>query len=103
MYKILLFAVLMVSSNQALATKFKGYGGNQSTKIMSLTESVDRFVETEKEFLILLSRHAAFYLFPKRAENSSEVRSYLKKLVKSKKRITVEIDPVSTEIKYLKD
>ncbi len=98
---MLLFVVIIASSKQASATKFKGYSGNYKTPSMTLTESVNRFVETEKEFLILLSRHAAFYRFPKKQETSADVRSYLKKLVKNKERINVEMDPISTEIKFL--
>ncbi len=98
---MLLFLAIISSSKQASATRYKGYSGNYKIPSMTLTESVSRFVETEKEFLILLSRHAAFYRFPKKQETSSDVRSYLKKLVKSKERIQVEMDPISTEIKVL--
>ena len=103
MLNVLLFIISMFSIQQALATKFKGYSGNYKTKSLTLNESVERFVETEKEFLILLSRHAAFYRFPKTAEYSMDVRTYLNKLIKSKKRINFEIDPVSTEIKFIKE
>ncbi len=101
--RVFLLTAVLVFSNQALATKFKGATAHQATKAIILTESVDRFVETEKEFLILLSRHAAFYRFPKTAESTTEVRLYLKKLIKSKKIIVFEIDPVSTEIRFIKD
>ena len=103
MLKVLIFVLSMVSIQQASATKFKGFTGNYKTKSITLNESVERVVETEKEFLVLFSRHAAFYRFPKKSETTSDVRLFLKKLIKSKKRITVEIDPVSTEIKFIKD
>ncbi len=103
MLKVLIFVLSMVSIQQASATKFKGFTGNYKTKSITLNESVERVVETEKEFLILLSRHAAFYRFPKTPEYSLDVRTYLNKLIKSKKRINFEIDPVSTEIKFIKE
>ncbi len=98
-----LLAVDMVFSNYASASKLKDNNGKYQTQSMTLTESLEKIVETEKEFLILFSRHAAFYRFPKKSESTSDIRLYFKKLIKSKKRITVEIDPVSTEIKIIKD
>jgi len=100
MYKIFIFifAAVIVYSNHVLASKLKGNSAKFQTQSMTLTESVEKLVETEKEFLILFSRHAAFYKFPKKLETTSEVRLFLKKLIKSKKRITVEIDPISNAV-----
>ncbi|PIS11482.1 MAG: hypothetical protein COT73_03720 [Bdellovibrio sp. CG10_big_fil_rev_8_21_14_0_10_47_8] len=85
------------------ASKFKGYGRAPGKKPMILTESVERIEEGGNDFLILLSRHAALYRFPKSNEYASQVRSFLKQRMKSKKPIVVTIDPLTAQIFYIED
>lgn len=95
--------LLILFSMNALASKFKGYGRTPSAESKTLTESVDRFEETQTDFLILLSHHAALYRFPKTNEYASQVREFLKQRMKSKQPVVVSIDPTTAQILYIED
>ncbi len=100
---VFIMLTTVVCCMSAQAAKFKGYRKGASEETMTLKESLDRFEETPKDFLILLQRHSGFYLFPKKPEYSSQVREFLNSRMKSKKTIQLQIIPTTSQILNLSD
>jgi hypothetical protein len=94
--------LLFVSVN-AFASKFKGYGRAPTAESMRLNESVESFEETPTDFLILFSRHAAFYSFPKSNDYVTQVREFLRQRMKTKQPIAIMIDPKTAKILTMED
>lgn len=100
MTKVLSFflGVLLCFSMNANASSFKGYKRQPASEIIIYTETVDRFSETNADFLILISRHSALYRFPKKTEYVDQVRDFLNSRMKRKSTIVFEVDATTAEI-----
>lgn len=85
------------------ASSFKGYRRQPTAELTTNTGTINRFIETEKDFLILISGYAAFYRFPKTVSYADQVRGYLNSRMKTKKTVVFEIDPRTAEIINLSD
>lgn len=99
---VFLLTGLMMAS-QVNASSFKGYKRQPTAQMTTNTGSIVRFIETEKDFLILISGYAAFYRFPKTVSYADQVRGYLNSRMKNKKAVVFEIDPRTAEIISLSD
>lgn len=97
------FFGLMVFSLKIQASSFKGYEKDPSGEILVMTETVEGFHETEKEFFIEFSRHAAFYRFPKVSDSSTQIRNFLNKCIKLKASLIVHVDAVTAKIMNIED
>ncbi len=93
----------MVFNLKSEASSFKGYEKSPDGEILVMNETIDEFQETEKDFLILLSRHAALYRFPKVQDSSRQVRIFLNKCIKLKATLIVHIDAVTARIMSIED
>jgi hypothetical protein len=87
----------------AIGASFKGYDSNSTTHPMEFTEPVERFKETDSDFLILFTHHPAFYRFPNSDTASLQVRRFLQSRIVSRQRVFVKFDPTTTRILELKD
>lgn len=99
----LILGLVIFFNMTANAASFKGYKKQPASSVLKYTESVERFSENQKDFLILISRHAALYRFPKSVGHADQVRDYLNKSIKSKTPVIFEVDPTSTEILNISD
>ena len=90
-------------SSKLDAAKFKGFNPTSSAETVRFSEPVDRFIETDSEFLILFRRHPSFYSFPKTKKNAIEFRDFLKARVKNRKEISVTFNPRTLRINLLED
>ena len=98
-----LLGILLCFDMTANASSFKGYKRQPASEIIKYTETVDRFNETQTEFLILISRHAAFYRFPKNSEYADQVRDFLNSRMRRKSAVVFEVDATTAEILSLSD
>jgi hypothetical protein len=87
----------------ANAASFKGYKRQPAGETLKYTETVERFSETQDDFLILISRHAALYRFPKSVSYADQVRDYLNNRIRTKKLLIFEVDPTTAEILNISD
>ena len=99
------FTALIVISLTANAnpTMFKGHSRSINQESISISGAIERYYETETEYLILISRHAALYSFPKDLSYSDEVKSFINDRIKSKKTVLIKIDPRSAQILVIQD
>lgn len=100
--KILLGVLVSLGIN-ANAASFKGYKKKIEGKVFIYTETAERFTETQDEFLILMSRHAAFYRFPKSVAYAAQVRDFLNNRIKTKQVLIFEVDPMTAKILNISD
>jgi hypothetical protein len=87
----------------AEASQFKGYGKSPNGETLTLNETIDRITETQHDFLVLISRHAALYRFPKFDEYAGQVREFLQSRSKNRKAVVFQIDPTTARILYVSD
>ena len=88
----------------AFTASFKGYSKIDESKSTSITnESIDKFIETKDDFLIAFSKHSSFYKFPKKKVDAYDFKAYLNKMIKTKKSVIVDIDPLTTQIYKISD
>ncbi|MCX7978941.1 MAG: hypothetical protein N2578_08050, partial [Bdellovibrionaceae bacterium] len=66
-------------------------------------EVIERFIEDEKDFLVLISRRAAFYRFPKTVTYAGDVRNFLSDRMKKKRLVEFEVDPTTAQILKISD
>ena len=97
------FLLILFIASSAFAASYKGFKRLPSAETIVFSEPVIHFLENEKEFLILFSKHAAFYKFPKGKEYAEQVRTFLKDRILSKKNVSAEINPLTTQIFTLGD
>jgi hypothetical protein len=99
----IILGVLIFFNMNANASSFKGYKRQPAGEILKYTETVERFSETNDDFLILISRHAALYRFPKSVGYADQVRDYLNSRMRAKKLLSFEVDPTTAEILNISD
>lgn len=99
---LIIFLISLFCGSGAYAgAKFKGYSRTPNAQTEILREPLERFEESSKNFLILVKGHAAFYTFPKKESYNDQVREFLQSSLKSKKSITLEVDPTTSQIHEL--
>lgn len=98
-YLILLLLFPVIS----LAAQYKGYKRGPTSALLTFQEPIDRYIETDAEFLILFKNHPSFYSFPKERDRSVDARNYLNFKKNKKTPVKVEYDAVTTKIYSLSD
>lgn len=102
--KALSFVLIgIILTTTAYASSFKGYKKSSSGDSLKYTASIQRILETDQDFHILISGYAAFYRFPKTVSYADQVRGYLNTRMKNKKKVVIEIDPRTAEIIFISD
>lgn len=98
---MLLSAGILLSSS-AFAASFQGAKA-EAKDLRVFTESVQRFTETDKAFLVLFSGNSAFYSFAKNKDTSTQFKNFLNDRIKSKKAVRVEVNAVTAQIVSIGD
>ena len=103
--RIVFLASLMLLSFQTptLATTIMGYKTESGHSKEMMTEKIQQIEETDKEFLILFTRRAAFYKLPKEGKNLEKIRNFLFTSKEKKKDIKAEVDLETFRILTLRD
>lgn len=100
--QIVLFVLLL--SSTTFAASFKGYGKLEDVKSAFIeNENIDTFIESKEDFLISFSKHSSFYKFPKIKVDAYDFKNYLNKMIKIKKVVKVEMNPMTTQIYKISD
>jgi hypothetical protein len=99
----IIFGALFLFNVGANAASFEGYKRQPAGEVLKYTETVERFSETQDDFLIQISRHAALYKFPKSGTYTDQVRFYLKNRMGTKKLLVFEVDPFTARILNISD
>ncbi len=97
-----LIVIILGCSKHATAAQFKGYEV-KSSSTAEFNESVVRFIESQKEFLILFSKHSAFYRFPKKQSIDIQIRDFLEARSKTAVKVRVKYNPMTAEIQKIED
>lgn len=84
------------------AATYKGFEKSGATETLTMKESIERFIETDNNFLILLQNNPAFYKYPKN-DNEKEFRHFLEQRIRQKKKLKWIIKARGTEIYELSD
>lgn len=100
-------AVLSVSmvlfGSAAFGANFKGFKRAPSSEISKMEERMMRIEEVDELFMIEFEGRAAFYRFPKQADTVDQARKFLLDRQKSRKKVKVEFNPMTTEIYSIAD
>ena len=102
-FNIIIVGIILFLNISANSSNFKGYKRQPAGEPLKYIETVERINETQEDFLILISPHAAFYRFPKNIGYVDQVRKYLNGRMKTKGLIIFEIDPTTAEILNISD
>lgn len=82
------------------AVEIKGYSPKPE-KTMEFNEAIERIEDAGDRFMVLFAHHPAFYALPKGSSDDSILRE-IKSVVKQKKSVHAEIDPIKARILKLK-
>lgn len=93
-----LFTLICLLATQVWSATFKGYQKPKDALTLVLKDSVWKFDESDRNFLVLLKHHDSFYRFPKQKETASLVRSFLQKSIKDASILSFTIDPIKAQI-----
>jgi hypothetical protein len=100
---LLTFLLLGIASPGANASNFMGYKKQTAGKFLKFTEVIERIRETPHSYLILMSRHEAFYEFPKTANDAAQIKDFLTTRMKKNSMVDFEVNPLTAEILTMGD
>ena len=100
-WNLIVVTVIALMGVEASALKLKGYDQTDKVKPVVLKASVERFKETDREFLIVFSGRAALYHFPKTKDLALRAREFLNESKTLKKKLVATIDPKTAKILFL--
>lgn len=98
--RILPLALFLSAQGICMNTFAKTFAGAPEDKkhpTLEIQGPVQRIIETDSDFKILVGHYAAFYKFPKN-KDQAEVEKLLKARERDKKPLTLTVDPISQTI-----
>lgn len=98
----LIVLALLIATPAFAASTFKGFPKAAKAKSVEIKGKVVNVTENNAEFMIGLERQAPFYLFPKNAADQVNIRDFLSNLKVKKKSVTLEVNPKTTQVYFLK-
>lgn len=93
-----IFFLFILPFSKAREPKYTGFSNTSNQELLTMNESVERFIENKSEFLILFIGHQSFYSFPKKRNHEVKFKAFLESQVTKGNLLKIIYNPRNAQI-----